>query len=97
LCSTLFPFTTLFRSLFLRGWCAKISYLRKFSDCCSHPRRILCSDGRGDSRYVDERNAVDFPKRNICYCLPFRRNYLSDLRCAGRSEEHTSELQSREN
>src|SRR5437763_3278924 len=36
-CSTLFPYTTLFRSLFLRGWNAEVK-MRAFSDCAFDPQ-----------------------------------------------------------
>src|SRR3712207_8198632 len=64
--STLFPYTTLFRSLDLQGW----------TDVTSLPVPLFCRLGRVTDRLTDD------PDR--------------DADSLVRSEEHTSELQSRQ-
>src|SRR5690606_41033248 len=77
--STLFPYTTLFRSIIASDHGHRI---------CDEP------SGKSDRHALHEPGACDETRRNHPRIADIRRNVRSHRR---RSEEHTSELQSREN
>src|SRR5690625_6673924 len=78
-CSTLFPYTTLFRS----SWSKWVIFSRRWWSCSSTgPRRPALREWS-----VSRSRA---PVEVVSWVLCWARS-----RCSGRSEEHTSELQSR--
>src|SRR3712207_6982856 len=78
--STLFPYTTLFRSL--------VAVLRREVDLRGHLGQREARGLEGADRLPERRALLDVGQR------PVERGLRS--RHAGRSEEHTSELQSRQ-
>src|SRR3712207_9488555 len=89
--STLFPYTTLFRSR--RDAMQAVHYLKipinifaSFSFGDGERKRIDCKVGRGAS---DQRQPFQAGPA-------FRKSVTSGVRVEERSEEHTSELQSRQ-
>src|SRR5207237_9520384 len=89
LCSARFPYTTLFRSLAVRGRTKIITVL-------GVPSAIFQSvsanrDGQGLQRFGFRLHAA-FGSHHAQHVI-FQRQFLSDV-LSNRSEEHTSELQS---
>src|SRR3712207_8729764 len=74
--STLFPYTTLFRSCIVSAVRAGADHLRMAD---------MLFAAATDHRYLDVGHVLDFTNKS-----------LEALDVAGRSEEHTSELQSRQ-
>src|SRR5690606_40286424 len=95
-CSALFPYTTLFRSD-PAGAVLYRKQERKF-----HPLRQLLPDDwlwqpPVKSEIGDASGSWCSYRSRIVWRLPAQSGLQSMLRCNSRSEEHTSELQSREN
>src|SRR5690606_42058458 len=84
--STLFPYTTLFRSIFASSW------LFSF-----FPIFLLFRVPRTNRIYNNLKRETGFPRSLIDIKLTFKLHYLALFKEFHRSEEHTSELQSREN
>src|SRR2546427_6795401 len=80
--STLFPYTTLFRSQFLCGCCATLDPEIGIERQC---KRVL----KGDARRCAQHRAVTLDRERV--------GGRADARRVSRSEEHTSELQSQSN
>src|SRR5690606_41860479 len=93
--TTLFPYTTLFRSGELRGLSQR---LREGEHCLEAAARkialIVQLSGIGDP-FIDEDQAGAVLDEKLAQHITGTRRLLVILR--NRSEEHTSELQSREN
>src|SRR5690606_39871529 len=91
--STVFPYTTLFRSALGRGDRARVPSLRR-----ARRVRHWLLKSEPDVFGIDDLAAAP---RKTTYWDGVRnyqaRNFLRDQMKRGRSEEHTSELQSREN
>src|SRR5690606_40793311 len=94
---TLFPYTTLFRSRFLQEQTVRI---RNIFAICGKQHSMKSSDifNSGFDRKIFVLNPDFIPdfvrkrKKHNYTC-----SYITQNRPLGRSEEHTSELQSREN
>src|SRR5690606_41051296 len=95
LCSSLFPYTTLFRS----GFVVLVHDHRNFGESDGVPRQDIdpwaqVADWRRAISYLESHSLVD-PQRIGIWGTSFSGGHALVL--AARSEEHTSELQSREN
>src|SRR3712207_7604836 len=82
--STLFPYTTLFRSFDYSYWSGSSQHDTLWSGYPYSDAGLLASEGASAGW---EQLAMD---------LPATRGWYRHRRSAGRSEEHTSELQSRQ-
>src|SRR5947207_9720869 len=86
--STLFPYTTLFRS---EDW-------HRAAEWCAHQEVPQHPAGRGEVKYALARVQVEVERRvlqRLEQDPPVTMDdRLREAGCAGRSEEHTSELQS---
>src|SRR3712207_7156356 len=80
--STLFPYTTLFRSAVALG--------------CAVPRRRDLARGPDPGRHRGREAGRGTPEGRDLLCLSRRRDQVDRGALPGRSEEHTSELQSRQ-
>src|SRR5207253_10862521 len=80
--STLFPYTTLFRSPISKRHC------RAFRS-----KKLLCRQSRRRMSRTGKKMPITNRRRNTF--LPSRKRCAKNTRQSSRSEEHTSELQSR--
>src|SRR3712207_8658515 len=85
--STLFPYTTLFRSLALR---------LNDGQHVAVPRQRPARQGAAISRARAETRVGLAPRQPSVGAAPIGRGLAHHRRLGGRSEEHTSELQSRQ-
>src|SRR5690606_41692881 len=92
--STLFPYTTLFRSLDGTGWGSPFLLVPEATNVDEDTLRKLANAQPGDF-YLSDASPLGVPFHNF---RPSSSEEQRKLRIArNRSEEHTSELQSREN
>src|SRR3712207_9433348 len=89
--STLFPYTTLFRSQLRQGLSKSLRKLTNRWESLGVTVRTITAE---DIPVLAELLAASLRPRGV---VPFSTEYLSSMhRELGRSEEHTSELQSRQ-
>src|SRR5207302_8254594 len=95
LLSTLFPYTTLFRSVPLRFQVALLHVRQELVEpVVAHPRVRRVRDETPAPGAVDARGELEV---GVVVVVGGQRPLLEVVGAAHRSEEHTSELQSREN
>src|SRR2546430_16843790 len=90
--STLFPYTTLFRSVERCGFVQDL--LRPATRQVDRNQRVARAAAIGDDK--EKRVACGVPPHD-CLHEVLQRIVVQRLRVEGRSEEHTSELQSQSN
>src|SRR5260221_14511949 len=87
--STLFPYTTLFRSVHLRGHCGRIKPVQN--------RGLSALKGFAGHRTLNWNQNIFFEKSSLIWediLIPIEGSMPGETFQSGRSEEHTSELQS---